>query len=231
MFLAERAPDSAGLPGWGLALGGGIAALLIASAGFKSKADRSWFRRLVGFPRVLSTIVHEAGHALIGFLTGRDAISIDINSPDTGVTKSSGGSWFFSIPAAFAGYAAPPLAGLGVAALIDSGRARIALILTIVVMALVLTISHGLLTRAYVVTIGFLAFAVVYWGPTGLQLWMAYVEAWLLLLTEIVGLWGFDVGDAAILARKTLIPRTVWVLAWLTLNGWALWVAVPLLWP
>jgi len=229
MFMAERAPDSAGLPGWGLALGGGIAALLIASSGFRS--DRTWLRRVVDFPRVLSTIVHEAGHALICFLTGRDVKSIDIDSPDTGATKHADGPWFSSILVAFAGYAAPPLAGLGVATLIDGGRARTALIITVVVMALVLTKSHGFLTGAYVVAIGFVAFAVVYWGSTGLQLWMAYAEAWLLLLSEIVGLRGFKAGDATVLARKTLIPGTVWILAWLALNGWALWVAAPLLWP
>jgi hypothetical protein len=229
MFMAERASGSVGLPGWVLALGAGIAGLLIAASGFRS--DHTWFRGVVDFPRVLSTIFHEAAHALVCFLTGRDVASIDINSPDTGGTYHSDGPWFSSILVAFAGYAAPPLAGLGVAALIDGGRVRTALILTVVVMALVLTKSHDLLTRAYVVAIGFVAFAVVYWGSTGLQLWVANVEAWLLLLSEIVGLRRFRAGDANTLREKTLIPVPIWVLAWLALNGWALWVAVPLLWP
>lgn len=229
MFMAERAADGAGLPGWGPALGGGIAALLIAASGFRS--ERTWLRRVVDLPRGLSTIVHESGHALTCFLTGRDVKAIKIGSPDTGATTFSKGSWFSSILVGFAGYAAPPLAGLGVTVLIDGGRARIALILVIVVMALVLTKSRGLLTVAYVLAIGFGAFVVVRWGSTGLQLWMAYVVAWLLLLSEIVGLRKFRTGDGDALAKSTLIPGRVWVLAWLALNGWALWVAVPMLWP
>jgi len=229
MFMAEGAPDGVGLPGWGLAVGGGIAALLIAASGFRS--DRTWLRHVVDFPRVLSTIVHEAGHALSRILTGGQVGSIRIDSPDSGETKTSKGSWLASILVGFAGYATPPLAGLGIAVLIDGGKARSALVVTIVVMSLVLTVSRGLLTVLYVVTIGFVAFGVVYWGSTGLQLWVAYVEAWLLLLSEIVGLRTFRVGDASALARKTLIPGKVWILAWLALNGWALWVAAPLLWP
>lgn len=65
------------------------------------------------------------------------------------------------------GYATPPLAGLGVAMLIDDGKPRVALILTIVVLGVVLRVCRG----------------------------------------------------------------PVWALGWLTLNGWALWTAAPLLWP
>jgi Peptidase M50B-like len=39
-----------------------------------------------------------------------------------------------------------------------------------------------------------------------------------------------DANDAATLARMTFVPSPVWILAWLVLNAWALWVAVPLLW-
>lgn len=222
MFMAE-------LPGWELALGGGVAGLLIAASGVRS--DRTWLRRLVDFPRVLSTIFHEAAHGLVCLLAGGRVGAIKINSPDTGFTLNLGLSWFSSVLAAFAGYAAPPLAGLGVAVLIDGGQARTALVLTVVVMVLVLTVSRGFLTVAYVGAIRFVVFAVVYWGSPELQLWVAYVEAWLLLLCEIVGLRQFSAADADVPRRKTLIPRTLWILAWLALNGWALWVAVPLLWP
>ena len=37
--------------------------------------------------------------------------------------------------------------------------------------------------------------------------------------------------DAADLAAETRIPSVVWLSAWLVLNGWVLWTAVPMLWP
>jgi hypothetical protein len=229
MYLLEGASNNVTPLGWGSALAAAVAALLVAGSGFRS--ERTWWRRMVDSPRVLSTILHEFGHAVVCFLVGFPVSQIQVNSVDTGVTRFAGKSWLFVIFVGLAGYATPPLAGLGVAALIDDGKSRLALILTIVVLVLVLTVSHDFRTVAYVVTVGFAVFAVVHWGSQELQQWFAYVEAWLLLLCEIVGLSGFKVSDGRALFRSTLIPGPVWVLGWLALNGWALWTAMPLLWP
>jgi Zn-dependent protease len=141
----------------------------------------------------------------------------------------------------FAGYAAPPLAGLGIAALLAEGKVQAVLILTIAAMALVLTVSRDPLTVCCVVVVGFGAFAALYWGPVWTQLTYTYTEAWLLLLCELAGVWvliaarfrglDLDTDDASALWEKTSVPRPIWILAWLALNGWALWLAVPLLWP
>jgi peptidase M50B-like protein len=229
--------DRVALPGWGLVLVTGVAALVIAATGFVSRY--AWWRRVVFCAHVLNTIVHEAGHAFLAVVTGGGVYLIEITSPDGGRTFPWHPSWFSSVLSSFAGYAAPPLAGLGVAALLGDGKARPALILTVVAMVLVLVVSRDALTIVCVATVGFVAFAAAYWGSTGLQQWVAYTEAWLLLLCELAGVWtlvrnrlrGHSGGDADDLAQETHIPGPVWILAWLALNGWALWVAVPLLWP
>jgi hypothetical protein len=239
MRMVERAPASIALPGWELVLVTGFAALLIAATGFVPR-DR-WSRRVLFTAHVLSTIVHETGHAASAVLTGGGVYLIKVTSPDGGHTIPWHPSWFSSVVGYFAGYAAPPLAGLGIAALLSEGKVGPVLVLTVVTMGLLLVVSRGLLTVVCVTAVGFVAFAALYWGPVEVQLLVAYSEAWLLLLCELAGVWVLvkarvrgresDSDDAAALARKTFVPSPVWILAWLALNGWALWVAVPLLWP
>jgi len=239
MRMAEQALASVALPSWELVLATGLAALLVAATGFVSRG--TWSRRVLFTAHVLSTIVHESGHAASAIVTGGGVYLIKVTSPDGGHTIPWHPSWFSSVVGAFAGYAAPPLAGLGIAALLAEGKVRPALVLTVVAMVLVLVVSRGLLTVSSVAAVGFVAFAALYWGPVEAQLLVAYTEAWLLLLCELAGVWvlvtarirgrGSDSDDAAHLARKTAVPSSVWILAWLTLNSWAIWVAVPLLWP
>jgi hypothetical protein len=239
VLIAEQMPPDVVQPGWELVLFTGIAALLVAATGFVSR--HTWSRRVLFTAHVLSTIVHEAGHAASTIVTGGGVYLIKVTSPGGGHVIPWHPSWFSSVVGTFGGYATPPLAGLGLAALLAEGKVAPALVLTTVAMALVLTVSRDLLTVVCVGTVGFAAFAALYWGPVEVQLLVAYSEAWLLLLCELAGVWvlvtarmrghGSDSDDAAALARKTAVPGPVWILAWLAVNGWALWVAVPLLWP
>jgi hypothetical protein len=45
------------------------------------------------------------------------------------------------------------------------------------------------------------------------------------------GVSGEHADDAVSLAQRTGIPGFVWIAAWFTLIGWAVWHATPLLWP
>lgn len=216
-----------------------MVALVISAAAFGER--NTWSRRVVTSFHVLNTIVHEVGHAVVSVLTGGVVLAVKVTSSRIGGTTSSKSWWLVDIVKSAAGYAAPPLAGLGVAVLIHRGLPRTALVLTVVMMGLVLLVGRGLRTRVSVVAVGFVAFAALRWGSPGLHQWFAYTEAWLLLLCEIPAVWilltarldgsasGED--DAAHLFRRTLIPGPVWITGWLVLNGWALWTAVPLLWP
>jgi len=221
-------------PGWGMVLATGVFALSITLLGLVPPGTLGG--RVAASLHVLSTIVHEAGHAAMSIATGGGVYVIEIHSPHSGVAYVWFTSWFSSVATRVAGYAAPPLAGLGIAVLLGRGQAHTALILTIVVMVLVLLVSRDLVTVASVVAVGLVVFAAGYWGSAGVQQWTAYIEAWLLLLCETAGLWQlvkyrFDNDDAKALAQKTWIPRPIWILAWFALNGWALWIAAPLLWP
>jgi hypothetical protein len=218
----------------------GAVGLLIAVLGLA--ADGGWWGKVMASLHVLSTIVHEAGHMTASLLTGGKGHTIVITSSVSGVTRMPKGPWLANIARGAAGYTAPPLAGLGIAALLDRGQAHAVLILTTVLMVVVFPVSRGLLSVVSVGAVGFGMFAALYWGSAGVQQWVAYTEAWLLLLCETVGLRVLIVNrrnvnrrkltdDAAQLARRTLIPSLIWILGWYVLNVWAIWTAAPLLWP
>lgn len=187
---------------------------------------------------VLGTIMHEAGHALISILTGGGVYRFEITSPDSGVTSSWLPSRLSSIATSAAGYAMPPLAGLGAAALLHRGHVTAVLTFTVVTMALLLFIARDVLTFVIIALVGVLAFIIARWGPGWLQAWASYTEVWLLLTSEIAGvatlvvrrLRGQPAGDDADdLADQTRIPAFVWIAGWFILFGWVLWHGVPLL--
>jgi hypothetical protein len=189
---------------------------------------------------VLGTIVHEAGHAAMSCLTGGGVYLIEIYNPSSGRAHTWSSSQLSAITTGAAGYAAPPLAGLGAAALLNRGHAPAVLALTATVMVLVLLVSRDLITLISVLAVGLLAFAALYWGTAWVQHWVAYTEAWLLLISEIPGLFAVvmnrvcgdgDGDDADGLALETRIPGMVWIAGWFALIVWALWSGVPLLWP
>ncbi|CAM5229485.1 Putative integral membrane protein OS=Streptomyces glaucescens OX=1907 GN=SGLAU_22415 PE=4 SV=1 [Streptomyces glaucescens] len=69
------------------------------------------------------TIAHEGGHGLVALLTGRTLTGIRLHSDTSGLTVSRGKPYGLGmILTAAAGYTAPPLLGLGGAALLGSGR-------------------------------------------------------------------------------------------------------------
>ena len=244
--LAETALTAVPAAGWRVGVVTGLFALVVAVV---SVADVVTERRNVLTKlnvliklNVLGTIVHEAGHASISILTGGGVYRIEITSPDSGVTSFWLPSKLSSIATSAAGYAMPPLAGLGAAALLHRGHVTAVLSFTVVTMALLLFIARDVLTFVIIALVGALAFAIARWSPGWLQVWAGYTEAWLLLTSEIAGvavlaacrLRGRRPGnedDAKDLADETHIPAFVWITGWFTLLGWVLWHGVPLLWP
>ena len=238
-------------PGWLLV---GATALLAAAVSATS------FALLTNLPKlllnrvnVLGTLFHEGGHALVSIVTGGGVFRIEITGPESGSTRQWNPSPLSDFLATAAGYAMPPLAGLGAAALLHRGLAPAVLALTSVVMLFVLFFSRDLITFAAVIVVGAVVFCALRWAPEWLKNGIAYTEAWLLLTSEIGGLGALVANrrgnshsrdtagladdaadladDAADLAELTGIPGFVWIAAWLALIGWAVWHAVPLLWP
>ncbi len=226
-------------PGWWLVAATGLAAAAVALTSVAMLVTGQ--RRLLPRFNVLGTFVHEGGHALVSVLTGGGVHQVAIFSPDSGMTWSWVPSRFSSILTSVAGYAMPPLAGLGAAVQLQRGHAAAVLTLTVVATALLLFLSADLLTFAVVAGIGMVAFATLAWAPVALLTTIAYFETWLLLTSELSGVGHLvaarrrgrvsDGDDAAGLAKETHIPGFVWIIGWLALNIWALCKAFPLLWP
>jgi len=189
-----------------------------------------------GFAASLVTVAHEGGHMAMGLLTGAGVTSFSLTDKPgrmegaTGLTRPINLS-VSNIFISFAGYAMPPLLGLGGAYVMADGNSWGVLWIGIVLLgAVLLTKTNGL---AAAVT--GLAFAGVLWaavaGSATVQAAVAVGLVWLLLLG---GFWdtivyGANSGDAAHLSQVTWIPRFVWAALWLGLAVVCLWVGGRLL--
>ncbi|GHH81665.1 membrane protein [Streptomyces sulfonofaciens] len=129
------------------------------------------------------TIAHEGGHGLVALLTGRRLEGIRLHSDTSGLTVSRGRpSGPGMILTAAAGYTAPPLLGLGGAALLAAQHITAFLWLAtalLIAMLVMIRNAYGVLT--VVVTGG--GFLLVSWlaGPQ-VQAAFAYAVVWFLLL-------------------------------------------------
>lgn len=167
------------------------------------------------------TIAHEGGHGLVALLTGRSLSGIRLHSDTSGLTVSRGKpTGPGMILTAAAGYTAPPLLGLGGAALLGAGRITLLLWLStalLLVMLVMIRNAYGALT---VVLTGGL-FLLVSWlaGPQ-VQAAFAYAVVWFLLLGGVRP--GFELqakrrrggagdSDADQLARLTHVPPGFWL--------------------
>ncbi|MET9265356.1 M50 family metallopeptidase [Amycolatopsis sp. NPDC004079] len=229
-------------PGLGLVLALGVFAVAVSAATFVLMLAGPARWRPLTRANVLSTVVHEGGHALLSVVTGGGVFQIEVTSAETGLTRTWSTSRWSRVLTLVAGYATPPLAGLGAAALLHRGLAPAVLALTVLAMVLVLLATRDALTLGIVVALGAAAFATLKWGPDWLRNTVAYLEAWLLLTSELGGVAALVVGrlrhgyygledDAAGLAEASGIPAFAWIAGWTALIGWTAWTAVPLLWP
>src|SRR5690348_13087753 len=94
--------------------------------------------------RTVVTIAHEGGHALAALLSGRRLTGIRLHSDTSGVTLSVGRpTGFGMVVTAFAGYVTPSLLGMGGAALLASGHITMTLWITLLWLALMLTMIRN----------------------------------------------------------------------------------------
>lgn len=173
--------------------------------------------------RLLVTVCHEAGHAVVALLVGRSLRGIRLHSDTSGLTVSRGRPTGPGMVATlFAGYPAASLVGLGAAWLVGAGHASGLLWLLTAALALMLLAIRNL-HGALVVLAGGTAVALASWYLPGPVLaLLATGLAWLLLLAAprpVVELLTRPRpgSDAAQLAALTRVPRLLWLLAWLAL--------------
>jgi hypothetical protein len=167
------------------------------------------------------TIAHEGGHGLVALLTGRTLTGIRLHSDTSGLTVSRGkphGPGM--ILTAAAGYTAPPLLGLGGAALLAAGHITLLLWLAtalLVAMLVMIRNAYGALT--VILTGG--TFLLVSWlaGPQ-VQAAFAYAVVWFLLTGGVRPAFelqakrargGARDSDADQLSRLTHVPAALWL--------------------
>lgn len=193
-----------------LILGTAVAALILVG-----------WRRAWPVSRTAVTIAHEGGHALVALAVGRRLDGVRVHRSTAGLTVSAGNSSGPGIVAtAAAGYLAPPLLGLGAAALLATGHLVAALLLSLVLLAaLTLMVRNAYGILATVTAAG--AVALVIWrGSSLLQAVLGYAMAWFLLVGGIRPVLELQRSrrrgrasrsDADQLASLTGVPGGVWV--------------------
>ncbi len=181
--------------------------------------------------RHVNVIAHESAHAVIGSSFGRQVSGMKVNSNGTGATGLIPGTGPGFLIAGMVGYLGPSAFGLGAAKLISVGHSVAVLWLALLALALLLPVLRTPFGFASVIGTGFLIFLVARYAALGVQIFVAYGIAWLLLLSglRVVIEHGRSAGDAHDLAQATHIPRLIWVGLWLTGSVFALAIGGSLL--
>ena len=197
-------------PLWLVLVSGAVALAAVAS-------PRAW-----RVARIVVTIVHESGHALVALVTGRHLSGIRLYRSTAGVTESAGKPTGPGIVlTCAAGYPAPSLLGLGAAALLAVGHLTAMLLLSLVLLAgLIIAIRNFYGMLAVLATGGAIAAVSVLAAPV-VQAGFGYAMTWFMLLggvrpvIELQGERRRGGGprrtDADQLARLTRVPGAVWV--------------------
>ena len=173
--------------------------------------------------RHLVPIAHEGAHGVAALASGRRLAGIRLHSDTSGLTVSVGRDRGFGmVVTSAAGYVGPALVGLLAATLLAHGHAVGVLWVLLVLLALLLLQIRNFFGLWAVLLAGTGLVVVTRWTPAEVQLVIAYVVTWFLLLgapRAVVELQrerrrrgGRErTSDAAALARLTRLPAVLWV--------------------
>jgi Peptidase M50B-like len=163
------------------------------------------------------TYAHEGGHLLALVATFRRILGYWIEDSANGLTTFEPRKWAVSnLVVGVAGYLAPPLLGLGGAALIASGNPFAVLLIGAVFSLLALFPARSPLAFAIPLLVLLGIGAALIWGSDTTQAAVAVSLVWFLLIGGIFDTFTLPAGggDASIMAGKTLIPGLIWKIAW-----------------
>jgi Peptidase M50B-like len=194
-------------------------ALVLGSALLALAAVAS--RRIWPVSRTVVTIAHEGGHALMALLTGRRLDSVRVLRTTAGVTMSAGSATGPGIIlTAASGYIAPPLLGLGAAALLATNHLASMLMLSLAGLAGLAIAIRNVYGMVTVVATGAVIVFVLMRGTVLAETAFGYGLTWFLLLGGVRPVIELHATrrrrsssstDADQLARLTGMPGWLWV--------------------
>jgi Peptidase M50B-like len=178
-------------------------------------------RQLWPVTRTAVTMAHEGGHALVALVVGRRLEGVRLHRSTAGLTVSAGNSSGPGIVAtAAAGYLAPPVLGLGAAALLASGHLVATLLLSLALLAGLLLMTRNAYGVLAVLTVAAVVAVVLWRGIPLAQAVFGYAMTWFLLIGGVRPVLELQRSrrrgragrsDADQLARLTGVPAGVWV--------------------
>ena len=176
--------------------------------------------------RTVVTIAHEGGHAVVAVLAGRGLTGIRLHADTSGMTVSTGARRGIGLVLTFlGGYPAPPLLGLGGAALVAADRAEVLLWIAVGLLVATLVYVRNAFGLLAVLVTGAAVAAVAVWGEPRVQAGFAAALCWFLLFGGLRAVRELQRGrrrarsgesDADALAGLTGVPGGMWAaLFWL----------------
>lgn len=199
--------------------GAGLSVCLLLAAGL-IVWPAAWTRM-----RLVVTLVHELGHALVGTAVGRRFTGFVVGGDASGHAVTVGPSRGPGrVAMTWAGYPAPAIAGAWFvwAALRGWAAPTLAAVLLLLVLALVRVRSwHTLIVLGSVAGV----VAGLWWRRVdSVQAYAVLAVGAILLAGAWRGLWavataGRHVDDPAVLASLTRVPRLVWLISWVLACG------------
>lgn len=173
--------------------------------------------------RMLITIAHEAGHAVVAALAGRKLQGIRLHHDTSGLTISRGRpTGPGAVATLFAGYPTPALVGLVTALVLGTGHATALLWGFLLMLALMLLSIRNLYGLLVLLVVGGVLGAATWWLDPVWHMAIAMLLCWIMLVGAVRPV--LDVArsrdrgsDPSQLARMTRLPRGLWVLAFLVI--------------
>lgn len=190
---------------------------------------------------LIGLLAHEGGHALMALLCGGRVLRIELYGTHGGVTESERPDGWPAVLTSVAGYASPPLVGLGCALLIAGGNAPIVVFCSVLSLAAVLLTCRDLLSLSLVVLASAALAGILWWTPPWVHVWTACTLMWLTLWHSCGGILDLvrdrihdtvdETDDAMHLDEETGIPDAVWIALWGALLVGCWWGALRTIWP
>jgi Peptidase M50B-like len=191
------------------------------------------------YSRLFATYVHEAGHAVVAFATGRRVRRIRLEADTSGTTEHAGAaSGLGRLLTAFAGYPAPAFAGWGILVAVGSHHLRWAIAGSFAVLGVLLLFQRSWRGWAVSAIAGVSVYLVVLLPAAVGSVIMALAAGYLLAASPrtVVELHllrrrakNDDLemhSDAHGLAEQTGLPAGLWELLFMAVCGWTVWSAV-----